>query len=114
MSSTDPQVFRAKPVEERKRVVSSRVNQNQIPTEILENKALNHKISTKLPNNYNFELHKIIWRLKSSNAQRVGLQFPEGLFVFAITIADIIEEFTGIDVLIMGGMKQINCCLISY
>ena len=109
MSSTDPQVIKAKPIEERKRVGPSRVSPNQIPTEILDNKVLNHKISTKLPNNYSFEIHKIIWRLKSSNSRRVGLQFPEGLLVFAITIADIIEEFTGIDVLIMGGMKTMIC-----
>jgi len=101
---TDGEVIRAKPVEDRKRIVSSRPKPNQIPSEILDNKLLNHKIQTTLPENYNFELHKTIWRLVSSNARRVALQFPEGLFVFAIAIKDIIEEFAQIDVFIMGGI----------
>ncbi|CAG2115329.1 unnamed protein product [Medioppia subpectinata] len=109
MSSTDPQVIRAKPLETRRRVNAP--TKSQIPSEILDNKLLNERISSTLPKNYNFEFHKIIWRLKSSAAQRVGLQFPEGLFVFAITIADIIEEFTQIDVIIMGDVTYGSCCI---
>ncbi|XP_054159816.1 2-(3-amino-3-carboxypropyl)histidine synthase subunit 1-like [Oppia nitens] len=108
--STDPQVIHAKPVTERKRIIGS-VNKNQIPSDILDNKELNHSIATRLPNNYNFEFHKIIWRLKTCNARRVGLQFPEGLFVFAITIADIIEHFAEVDVIIMGDVTYGACCV---
>ena len=75
----------------------------------------------QLPSNYNFELHKTVWRLKKEGAKRgtprlaympytgcgpcllrqgvarlayaatVALQFPEGLLMFACTIADILE-----------------------
>jgi len=77
--------------------------------------------SLQLPSNYNFELHKTVWRLKKEGAKRgtprlacmlytgcgpcllrqgvaqlafaatVALQFPEGLLMFACTIADILE-----------------------
>ncbi|CAB4011699.1 Diphthamide biosynthesis 1, partial [Paramuricea clavata] len=63
---------------------------NQIPDEILNNVELNHMIS-QLPYNYNFEIHKTIWRLKKVNAKQVALQFPEGLLIFACIIADILE-----------------------
>ncbi len=116
------EVIRAKPLEERKRIKSvSKLN--QIPNDILNNELLNHKIRSTLPENYNFELHKTIWRLKSCNARRVCLQFPEGLFVFAITIADIIEEFAQIEVFIMGGISHsfsfiielsINIIIVCY
>ncbi|CAG2165266.1 unnamed protein product [Oppiella nova] len=109
MSSTDPQVIRAKPLDDRKRVNVS--VKSQIPTEILDNKELNARISSSLPPNYNFEFHKTIWRLRSSGAKRVALQFPEGLFVFAITIADIIEDFTECDVIIMGDVTYGSCCI---
>ena len=108
--SSEPTVIQAKPPEVRKRVVVTRPNPNQIPADILENKTLNYKISTTLPNNYNFELHKVIWRLRSAEAKRVALQFPEGLFVFAIKITDIIEEFTNAQVLVMGG--NYRCLMI--
>lgn len=40
-----------------------------IPPEILENEKLNKAIE-KLPHNYNFEIHKTIWRIKSTNARK--------------------------------------------
>lgn len=48
-----------------------------------------------LPVNYNFEVHKTVWRLKSANAKAVALQFPEGLLAYAGVIADILERFAG-------------------
>ena len=55
MQNTDSQLVAHKtPV---KRVVV-----NQIPQEILNNKALNIAIAA-LPSNYNFEIHKSIWRV---------------------------------------------------
>lgn len=46
----------------------------------------------QLPDNYNFEIHKTIWKIKFTGAKRVALQFPEGLLLFSCVIADIIEQ----------------------
>lgn len=48
-----------------------------VPDEILHNDALNECIS-KLPANYNFEIHKCVWRILRIKAKVVALQFPEG------------------------------------
>ena len=88
------------------------LNANQIPIELLNDKELNLLIK-QLPENYNFEIHKTIWRIKTIKAKRgkhkrssmcrfnifilsfilllVAMQMPEGLFVFACTIADILK-----------------------
>ena len=71
-------------------VISRRVV-NQIPDEILNNKELNNAIS-RLPTNYNFEIHKSVWKIKQAEAKRVALQFPEGLLLYSCVIADIVEE----------------------
>lgn len=68
----------AKPPEQRKIIKKAVSSSNQVPEEIANNAVLNAKIAATLPANYNFEVHKIIWRLKQSNAKRVALQFPEG------------------------------------
>ena len=44
--------------------------------------------------NYNFEIEKIIRKIKKEKAKFVCLQLPEGLKPFALEIADIIEEKT--------------------
>ena len=36
---------------------------NSIPDEVLNDAVLNAAIESSLPNNYNFEIHKIIWRV---------------------------------------------------
>lgn len=41
---------------------------NQIPDEILHNKLLNEIIKV-LPSNYNFEIHKTIWRISELKKQ---------------------------------------------
>ena len=46
----------------------------------------------QLPENYNFEVHKTVWKVRQCGARRVALQFPEGLLLYACTIADIIER----------------------
>jgi len=45
------------------------LNANQIPDELLQNKELNLQIK-QLPENYNFEIHKTIWRIKTIQAKR--------------------------------------------
>lgn len=46
---------------------------NQIPTEILNNCKLNAAISV-LPTNYNFEIHKTIWKIKSNACKRGNIK----------------------------------------
>ena len=45
-----------------------------------------------LPTNYNFEIHKSIWRVRNSEAKCVALQFPEGLLLYACVIADVLQK----------------------
>jgi len=99
---------------EKRKIIRRTLNANQTPDEITSNPVLNAKIKASLPANYNFEVHKIVWRLKQSNAKRVGLQFPEGLFIFAIPLADILEEFAKVEVVIMGDVTYGACCVDDY
>ena len=85
----------------------------QIPDEILHNAELNASIST-LPSNYNFEIHKTVWRIKQSEATTVALQFPEGLLIFACTISDIIQKFTSAETVIMGDVTYGACCVDDF
>ena len=64
---------------------------NQIPREILTDELLNQAIA-QLPSNYSFEIHKTIHHVRKNKAKMVALQMPEGLQMFACTIADIIER----------------------
>lgn len=66
---------------------------NQIPDEILNDKALNEAISD-LPANYSFEIHKTVHALRKDKIQCVALQMPEGLMIYGPIIADILEEYT--------------------
>jgi 2-(3-amino-3-carboxypropyl)histidine synthase len=66
----------------------------QVPDDILHDVALNEAIAV-LPSNYNFEIHKTIWRIRQAAAKCVALQFPEGLLMYACVIADILERFAG-------------------
>jgi len=42
---------------------------NQVPVEILEDPLLLQAIK-QLPSNYNFEIHKTVWRVKKAQAKR--------------------------------------------
>lgn len=91
-------VIKAKPV---RKVFKAPVRASKIPEELLNDPLLNSAIAA-LPSNYNFEIHKTIWRIKEVKAKRVALQMPEGLLMYATTIADIIEHFTEADTVILG------------
>lgn len=93
--------------------VSRRKYTSQVPEEIVNNVDLNAAIDV-LPKNYNFELHKTIWRIKQTNSKTVALQFPEGLLMFACTIADIIEQFTEAETVIMGDVTYGACCVDDF
>ncbi len=71
-----------------------RFTRQQVPDEILNDAALNEAVAV-LPSNYNFEIHKTIWRIRQANAKCVALQFPEGLLMYACVISDILERFAG-------------------
>ncbi|CAJ0831691.1 3_t:CDS:10 [Entrophospora sp. SA101] len=85
----------------------------QIPSEILDDSLLNKAIK-QLPDNYNFEIHKTIWNIQKSKVKKVALQFPEGLLMFACTIADIIESFCNVETLIMGDVTYGACCVDDF
>ncbi|CAK9303598.1 unnamed protein product [Gordionus sp. m RMFG-2023] len=93
---------------------------------ILHDQALNSDIQ-KLPNNYNFEIHKTIWRIQSLKAKKIALQLPEGLAIFACTISDVIEDYFlrnkifdeigerfYVEILIMGDVTYGACCIDDY
>ncbi|XP_036355250.1 LOW QUALITY PROTEIN: 2-(3-amino-3-carboxypropyl)histidine synthase subunit 1-like [Octopus sinensis] len=60
----------------------------------------------ELPENYNFEIEKTLWRIRELSARTVALQMPEGLFLFACTIVDILER-----VIIMADVIYGACCV---
>ncbi|XP_040037924.2 2-(3-amino-3-carboxypropyl)histidine synthase subunit 1 [Gasterosteus aculeatus] len=86
---------------------------NQIPHEILQDTELQEAIKA-LPANYNFEIHKTIWRVRQAKSTRVALQLPEGLQMFACVIADIIERFTDADTIVMGDVTYGACCVDDF
>ncbi|KAJ6539108.1 putative diphthamide synthesis protein-domain-containing protein [Mycena capillaripes] len=86
---------------------------NQIPLDILHDPELNAAIA-QLPSNYSLEIHKTIFHVRKNNATMVALQMPEGLQMFACTIADIIEKFTPALTVIMGDVTYGACCVDDY
>ena len=88
---------------------------NQIPLAILNDPNLARAVKP-LPANYSFEIHKTIWRLRTGNVSRLALQFPEGLLLYATTLADIFKVFvTSIkDVVILGDVTYGACCVDDY
>ncbi|KAK7867280.1 hypothetical protein R5R35_002109 [Gryllus longicercus] len=86
---------------------------NRIPEDLME-KVNSFPPVQALPQNYNFEIPKTIWRIKQVEAKRVALQMPEGLLMFATTISDIIEHFTGADTVIMGDVTYGACCVDDF
>jgi 2-(3-amino-3-carboxypropyl)histidine synthase len=97
-----------------KKVINKiKVKKNQIPDSILNNRSL-QKAKRLLPDNYNFEIDKSIWRIVSSNAKCVALQFPEGLLMYACIIADILEKFCSVTTIILGDVTYGACCVDDY
>ncbi|KAL7753437.1 Diphthamide biosynthesis protein 1 [Sorochytrium milnesiophthora] len=86
---------------------------NAIPDEILNNALLNLAIK-QLPANYNFEIHKSVHQIQKFGAKRVALQMPEGLQMFACAISDILEQFTGVETVIMGDVTYGACCIDDF
>lgn len=70
-------VIRAKPEGQRKTFKPTIRSVTKIPDELLNDPLINRACEA-LPQNYNFEIHKTIWRIRSLKAKRVALQMPEG------------------------------------
>lgn len=51
---------------------------------------------------YQLNIQEILAKIKQINAHTVGLQFPEGLKIYATSVAQQIEEKAGVDVIISG------------
>ncbi|XP_010519544.1 PREDICTED: diphthamide biosynthesis protein 1 [Tarenaya hassleriana] len=87
---------------------------NQIPDSILNDASLNAAISL-LPSNYNFEVHKCVWRIKSTNAKRIALQLPEGLLMYALTLSDIFTSLAGAShCFVLGDVTYGACCVDDF
>ena len=114
-SATTPKHFSGPvaPLSSSKQVKTKKRLATQIPKELLNNLKLNDAISV-LPQNYNFEIHKSIWRIQQCSASTVALQMPEGLLLYATTIADILEEYTGAEMIIMGDVTYGACCVDDF
>ncbi|KAF9509504.1 hypothetical protein BS47DRAFT_1349178 [Hydnum rufescens UP504] len=93
--------------------VSTGLAAHQIPEDILNDPLLNQAIQ-QLPSNYSFEIHKTVHHVRKNQANMVALQMPEGLQMFACTIADIIERFTNALTVIMGDVTYGACCIDDY
>jgi 2-(3-amino-3-carboxypropyl)histidine synthase len=85
-----------------------------VPDSVLHDPVLNAAIAA-LPANYNFEIHKCVWRLREAGARCIGLQFPEGLLMYACMISDIIERHVpGATTFIMGDVTYGACCVDDF
>lgn len=92
-------VVKAKPV---RRVYKGAARTiHKVPPSILEDPQINEAIAV-LPQNYNFEIHKTIWRAREMKAKRIALQMPEGLCAM--------ERKTQSNLL----MKFVSICRSSY
>ncbi|KAJ8560266.1 hypothetical protein K7X08_004324 [Anisodus acutangulus] len=99
------------PLQQSTRSRPKRFVKNQIPDSILNDAALNAAISL-LPQNYNFEIHKCVWRVRTSGAKCVALQFPEGLLMYSLIISDILSTFTSAThCFILGDVTYGACCV---
>jgi len=82
-----------------------------VPDEILQDAALNEAIAV-LPANYNFEVHKTVWRLRKEGVRAVALQFPEGLLMYSCALADIFRRFGGVrHAYVLGDVTFGACCV---
>ncbi|OAY31907.1 2-(3-amino-3-carboxypropyl)histidine synthase subunit 1 [Manihot esculenta] len=91
--------------------VPKRFVKNQIPDTILNDPSLNAAISL-LPSNYNLEIHKCVWRIRSTGAKRLALQLPEGLLMYSLILADIFTAFAGVThCFVLGDVTYGACCV---
>ncbi|KAA0202634.1 hypothetical protein HAZT_HAZT011248 [Hyalella azteca] len=81
-----------------------------VPPEI-ENDPKLMKALQELPENYNFEIPKTIWKIKQLQAKIVALQLPEGLQIFAETISNILQSYCDVVCINMADVTYGACCV---
>jgi len=86
---------------------------NSIPDHILNDVKLREAISV-LPQNYNFEIYKSVWKVLQEKAVLTALQFPEGLLMYACIISDIISTFGHTRTIILGDVTYGACCIDDF
>ncbi|KAF2309348.1 hypothetical protein GH714_001694 [Hevea brasiliensis] len=65
-----------------------------------------------LPSNYNLEVHKCVWRIRSTRAKRLALQLPEGLLLYSLILSDIFTAFAGVThYFVLGDVTYGACCV---
>ena len=75
---------------------------------------LDAAIAASLPENYDFEVRKVLSRLRQTGSRRVGLQFPEGLFLFAVPLVRLLETFAAVEVVVFGDVTYGACCIDDF
>lgn len=75
---------------------------------------LDAAVAHLLPSNYNFEVHKSVAQIRRNGAQRVALQLPEGLAMYACSLVDVLERFAQCECVIMGDVTYGACCIDDY
>jgi 2-(3-amino-3-carboxypropyl)histidine synthase len=76
-------------------------------------------IAQTLPVDYEFEIPKTIWRIRSLKAKNVCLQMPEGLLMYATVIGDILKRFVyegeeksaPLVISVLGDVTYGACCI---
>jgi 2-(3-amino-3-carboxypropyl)histidine synthase len=82
----------------------------KVPDELRNDPELLAAIAV-LPENYDFEIFKTVHRVRERGAKLTAIQFPEGLLCYATVISDILERFTGTEVLIQADVTYGACCI---
>ena len=111
--SSRPSRFRGRKKGGKPSAAALRRRARRIPDEVLQDAELNAAIR-KLPLNYEFEVHKTVWRLRQENSKVVALQFPEGLLMYACVLSDIFEHFCDVRVIIMADVTYGACCVDDF
>lgn len=69
---------------------------------------------TIFPANYDFEIPKTIWKIRTCGSKCVALQFPEGLLIYSCAVSDILRKYTDCQTVIMGDVTYGACCIDDY
>ncbi|GMI22186.1 hypothetical protein TeGR_g5517, partial [Tetraparma gracilis] len=91
--------------------MGKRVNPHAVPEALLHDAEVAQALGA-LPPAYEFEVHKTIHRLRTTNASFVALQMPEGLLMYGCVLSDIFTRFTpATSVVLLGDVTYGACCV---
>ncbi len=99
-------------------------HKDQKLSSLQDNKLLNLAIS-KLPSNYNFEIHKTILKINSLREEllekqeieidqplSIAIQLPDGFAYLSVILSDIIQTFSSsCETIILGDITYGACCI---